>query len=676
MRDIADHAKWPSSEFVESLDSELSAARRAFDDLGNDPNPLPVFAQVSELQAQVAGLKDTLAGLRIELDRIHASDGWKSLTVYYKLRNRLLPDQSRRQAFVTKLVLCARWFQRAVSTTKRRLDPFARQRAYFDWIARNEPGLDELDRQRKARFSRPIRIRVVASIRPSASAALVAAMINSVLAQTYADWELCLVESRSLDAEISQMLIERSKCDPRIRVVLLPETRGTANMNAALESAGGTHVMLLNDNDTLAPFALFEVAQALDEDLRADFVYSDEDRLDAAGRRSAHHFKPDWSPDSLRSHNFIGRLFVLKRQLLERIGGLRDGPADAQDYDLTLRATELAEKILHIPKVLYHRRHSALDGKTHAAARQAVQDHLRRSAIEGIANEANVPGVHQVVRCLPHEPLVSIIIPTCDQQPVLERCVESIARSTYKNTEIILVENNSRESATFTYYRKLTSSQRVRLLTWDKPFNYSALNNFAAAHALGEVVLLLNNDTKVLTPDWIERMLEHALRPEVGAVGAKLIFPDDTIQHGGVVLGIGGVAGHAHLNFPRESPGYQNRLAAIQNVSAVTAACLMMRKRVFEEVGGFDEKFMVAFNDVDLCLRIRQTGRWIVWTPYAELYHYEQKTRGRDTTAAKKALLTHEMRDFMSKWWDVLQQADPFYSPNLSLEIADFTLKG
>jgi len=280
-----------------------------------------------------------------------------------------------------------------------------------------------------------------------------------------------------------------------------------------------------------------------------------------------------------------------------------------------------------------------------------------------------------VVRSLPGEPLISIIIPTCDQQPVLARCLQSISRSTYKNTEIILVENNSREAATFDYYHRLTVTPRVRLLNWDRPFNYSAVNNFAVSHAHGEVIVLLNNDIEVLTPDWLERMLEHAMRPEVGAVGAKLIFPDNTIQHGGVVLGIGGVAGHAHLNYPRHSPGYQSRLAAIQNVSAVTGACLMMRKRTYQEIGGLDEKFMIAFNDVDLCLRIRQTGRWIVWTPYAELYHYEQKTRGRDTTAPKKALLTREMHAFMSKWWEVLQEGDPFYSPNLSLDVADFTLK-
>ena len=279
------------------------------------------------------------------------------------------------------------------------------------------------------------------------------------------------------------------------------------------------------------------------------------------------------------------------------------------------------------------------------------------------------------MRSLPSEPLISIVIPTRDQQPVLARCLDSIERSTYRNYEILLVENNSKEDATFNYYTKILDGIRVRLIKWDKPFNYSAINNFAVSRTRGEVVLLLNNDTEIINPDWLERMLEHALRPEVGAVGAKLFFPDDTIQHGGVVLGIGGVAGHAHVHYPRESLGYQNRLMAIQNVSAVTGACLMIRKEVFEEVGGFDEQFAIAFNDVDLCIRLRQLGYWNVWTPHAELYHYEQKTRGRDTTPAKKSLLTHEMHAFMSKWWELLQQGDPFYSPNLSLDVADFSLK-
>ena len=286
-----------------------------------------------------------------------------------------------------------------------------------------------------------------------------------------------------------------------------------------------------------------------------------------------------------------------------------------------------------------------------------------------------MPEVNEVVRALPRTPLVSIIVPNRDQQQVLARCLKSIACSSYANYEVLVVENHSQQAATFAYYRELAEQPRVRLLTWDRPFNYAAVNNYAASEVRGEVLLLLNNDTEVLNVDWLERMLEHALRPEVGAVGAKLYYPDGSIQHGGVVVGIGGVAGHVHRGCPREDYGYFRRLVAVQNLSAVTGACLMMRKSVFEEVGGLDERFILNFNDVDLCLRIRKQGYWIVWTPFAELLHDESKTRGYEDTPEKHARFTAECQGFLQRWCDLVEAGDPFYNPNLTLDAEDFSLR-
>jgi O-antigen biosynthesis protein len=634
-------------------------------------------AYVAALERDLETYKGMFADNYGALMMIRASHGWQLLCRYYRLRDRLLPAGSRRWRIAKHLFDGARRVARGVWRTARWIGAGALPDLYAYWIQRNEPGPDQLARQRAARFPQPVKISIVTPTYET-PAAFLKAMLQSVCEQSYADWELCIADGGSRSAEVRAVLETEARRDPRVRVAFLPRNEGIAgNSAAALALATGDYVAFLDHDDLLAPFALYEVARAINQDPDADVLYSDEDKIDSAGvRRSEPRFKPDWSPDVLRCHNYICHL--------EQVGGLRPGFDGAQDYDLILRASERAKKIVHIPKILYHwRMHGGSTAQragaksyTNEPGRRALQEHLTRQGIEGVVADSPHPNLFQTTYKLTRRPLVSLIVATRDQAAMLTRCLDSVARSGYDRREILLVENNSKEPATFACYEQLAGRPDVRLLTWDRPFNYAALNNWAAAQAHGEMLVFLNNDVEAITPDWIERMLEHAQRPEVGAVGAKLYYPDDTIQHGGVVLGVGGgVAGHAFGRYPRAATGYDCRLISLQNLSAVTAACMMMRKDVFEEVGGFDEGFVLAYNDIDLCLRVRRAGYLIVWTPLAELYHHESATRGYDDRPEKQARFQSEIRRFLMKWGDQLWKGDPYYNPNLSLEGADFSFR-
>jgi GT2 family glycosyltransferase len=631
--------------------------------------------RIEELQTNWARDKRHLSQLEIDLEKIYKSDGWRVLNRYYLLRNRLVPVGSRRHKLVRAFWRCARGLAKAGN-------PHQMEDTYQNWIKTHEPNARELKRQRKHRFNLRPRISIAVPMYQTPLKFL-ASMIDSVRQQTYSDWELCLADGHSPDPAVRRMLRRYAALDPRIRVAFLPENRGIAgNTNAAIELATGAYVALLDHDDTLAPFALYEVVQAINQNPAADFIYSDEDRLDEKELRVDYHFKPDWSPDALRCHNYICHLMVVERDLLLRIGGFRPGFDGSQDYDLALRGTEQARAVVHIPKVLYHWRKNPASftagprlKEAQEAALRAIQDHLRRTGIAGTARHNSTIHTFQVERTLPRQPLVSIVIPTQDQQPTLARCLESIARSTYTHYEILLVENGSKESATFAYYKELEKNPRVRLLTWDRPFNYAAVNNFAARQARGEILLMLNNDTEAINRDWLERMLEHALRPEVGIVGAKLYYPNDTIQHAGVVMDAFGLPCHIHHNSPAHSGGYVHRLVITQNLSAVTGACAMMRKQVFEEIGSFDERFVLAYNDVDLCLQCRQHGYWVVWTPHAEMYHHESMTRGPEDTLEKQSRFEAEKKLLQSKWPAYGPLGDPFLNPNLALNGPNLTLR-
>ncbi len=557
--------------------------------------------------------------------------------------------------------------------------------AYQRWIIANEPTVLELEAQTKHTFKIQPKISIIVPVY-NTPLEFLEPMIKSVKNQTYVNWELCLADGSS-QPETRTHLQQLAGNEGRIQIKYLKTNQGIAgNTNAAIELATGEYLTFLDHDDTLAPFALYEVALAINATPLADLIYSDEDKLTRRGRtRLKPHFKPDWSPDTLRSYNYITHLMVIKRTLLDKIGHIREGFEGSQDYDLVLRATEQAKKIVHIPKILYHwREHqnstsSNIKSKSYASysTKKAVAAHLDRLKMTGRVVDGPFFGSARVLFTLPTPPpLVSIIIPTKDQTELLKDCVESIiSHSTYFNYEIILTDNGSVEAATRSLYAKFKKNPQIKIVNWDKPYNFSAINNYAVTQASGSQLLFLNNDTEVISSDWLEAMLEFAARSDVGAVGAKLLYPDATFQHAGVILGIGGVAGHSHKYLPTNSHGYFGRLVVPQNLSAVTAACAMIPRAVFEAVGGFDEGYSVAFNDVDLCLKIRGLGKLIVWTPHAQLYHLESKSRGYEDTPEKQARFKQEIDRIQARWGDVLKQGDPYYNPNLSLTKEDFSLR-
>ncbi|KAB8043588.1 glycosyltransferase family 2 protein [Janthinobacterium aquaticum] len=509
--------------------------------------------------------------------------------------------------------------------------------------------------------------------------------IESVRQQIYPNWELCIADDCSSDPEIRSILERYQREDSRIKIVLRSENGHiSAASNSAIDIATGDWIALLDHDDLLSEQALFWVVEAINKAPDVRLIYSDEDKIDADGVRSGPYFKTDWNRPLFYSHNMISHLGVYQTALLREIGGFQIGMEGSQDYDLALRCIERIDdsQIHHIARVLYHWRvHSdstamSGDAKPYAqlAGERALKAHLLRRSID--ASVEIVTGGYRVRYALPAQlPLVSLIIPTRNGLDLLRTCVQSIlALTTYPDYEILIVDNGSDDPDTLAWLIAVQSDQRVRVLRDDRPFNYSALNNGAARHARGEVLGLLNNDLEVITPDWLDEMVSHALQPGIGAVGARLWYPDNTLQHAGVIVGLGGVAGHAHSRMLRHHSGYFGRASLLSAFSAVTAACLVIRKSIYDEVGGLNEvELEVAFNDVDLCLRVRELGYTNVLTPYAELYHYESATRGLDDTAEKSARFGREVRYMMERWESLLQR-DPAYSPNLTLQHGDFSL--
>lgn len=512
--------------------------------------------------------------------------------------------------------------------------------------------------------------------------------LDSVLAQVYRNWQLCVADDASPDGRVMRVLEEYAARDRRIQVVRRSRNGHiSAASNSALALAGGEYVALLDHDDELRPHALLEMAEAILADPGLRLLYSDEDKIDSAGRRFDPYFKPDWNPDLLRSQNYVCHFTLIHRELVHAAGGFREGYEGSQDHDLVLRCVERLrpEQIRHLPMVLYHWR--AIPGSTAArrdakdyaavAGLKAVSDHLRRCH-PGARAEALPHGHYRVRWPLPAQPpRVSLIVPTHDRADLLKVCVDSVfARSTYRNFELVVVDNRSSAPETLAYLDELRGRERVRVLGYDAPFNYSAINNWAVERCDGAVVALVNNDIEVISPDWLEEMVGHALRPEVGAVGAMLYYPDDVIQHAGVVLGVWGVASHFYQNQPRGYPGHGGRALVAQNVSAVTGACLVVRREVYRQLGGLDEhNLAVAFNDVDFCLRAREAGYRNVWTPFAELYHHESASRGKEDTPEKAERFRSEA-EYMKRRWSRgnLLMDDPAYNPNLSLMSANSEL--
>ncbi|MBI3584166.1 MAG: glycosyltransferase [Nitrospinae bacterium] len=504
--------------------------------------------------------------------------------------------------------------------------------------------------------------------------------IDSVLNQMYLNWELCIADDCSTKSHVKEVLESYKNKDSRIKIKYLLQNQGISlTSNEAISLANGEFIGLLDNDDELAPNALYEVVNLLQGHPDADMIYSDEDKITPEGKRYNPFFKPDWSPDLFLSQMYSCHFGVYRKKIIDEIGRFREEFDGSQDYDLVLRLTEKTNNIFHIPKILYHWR--VIKGSTAAeytakasdnASLKALTDALRRRSIKGSVEKGTYNSLFRVKREILTNPRVSIIIPTKDQVELLKDCVESILNKTdYQNYEIAIVENNSIQKNTMEYLNKLAiENKNIKVLNYTRQFNFSAINNYAVSKVDSEIVLFLNNDMEVKSSEWLSAMVEHVQREDVGAVGSKLLFPNDSIQHAGVILGIGSVAGHAFKGLQSNiNQSYFGHADAIRNYSAVTGACLMVRKKVFEEIGGFDElNLPIAFNDIDLCLRLRERGYLIIYTPYAVLYHYESASRGYRIDPDPEA-------DYMIKRWKHILYTDPYYNVNLTLYREDFSIR-
>lgn len=562
--------------------------------------------------------------------------------------------------------------------------------AYHQWFLNHRTTEEALKRQRACHREDDPRISILVPVYNTPLQYL-EEMVRSVQNQSYENWELCIGDGSvaadgSRNRELAAALERYARADSRIKYVLLEKNGGISeNTNEAAALATGTYIGLLDHDDVLEPDALFEVAQAIRLH-QAQVVYTDEDKVSMdLSEYFDPNLKPDFSPDLLCSHNYITHFFVVEKKIFDEVGGFRKAYDGAQDYDLIFRCTEQTDRIRHVPKVLYHwRMHknsTAENPKSklyaYEAGKAAVEGHLERMNTPGKVERMKLWGMNRVSYDTPGDPLVSVIIPNMDHIKDLDRCLRSILkRSSYRNLELLVIENNSKEQETFAYYERIQKEfPQVRVIRWEREFNYSAINNFGVKHAKGDYLLLLNNDTELLEPDSIREMLGHCMRENVGCVGAKLLFGDDTVQHAGIVLGFGGFAGHVFSGLKKNDLGFMMRARITGNYSAVTAACLMVRRQVYEEAGGLTEAFAVALNDVDFCLKVREKGHVNVFTPFSLWHHYESKSRGYEDTPEKKERFQKEIDRFRSRWGALVDAGDPYYNPNFSVNQAPFTLK-
>lgn len=561
---------------------------------------------------------------------------------------------------------------------------------YGPWFEQNKATGQELEHQRKTKWKHPVCISIAVPVYRTPEEYL-RQMIDSVQSQTYPHWELCIANGSPEDQKLTEILDTYAESDSRIHVKHLSENAGIAgNTNAALEMAGGEYVGLLDHDDLLAPDALFEIASALKKcrDKRTampEVLYTDEDKVSADLKE---HFqpnlKPDFSPDLLRSNNYICHFLVVMRSLLVKIRGFDSRYDGAQDYDFILRCTEQAKAVYHIPKILYHWRTHAQStadnpiSKQYAydAGKRAIEAHLKRVGLDGEVNRRKEFGFYRVRYTVQGQPLISIVIPNKDEKETLKKCLDSIReRTSYGNYEIIIVENNSKTQEIFEYYKEIDGRNHVHVVYWDKDFNYSAINNYGIRHAKGDYIVCLNNDMEIISEDWLDEMLGYCQRPDTGIVGVRLYYPDDTVQHAGIIVGLGGIAGNIFVGLKRLHTGYMHRDSLVQNLSAVTAACMMVKREAYEAVSGFEETLAVAFNDVDFCLKVRSAGYLVVYDPYVELYHYESKTRGAEDTKEKVERFQNEIEYMRSHWLPILKEGDPYYNKNLSLTKWNYSLK-
>lgn len=548
---------------------------------------------------------------------------------------------------------------------------------YDTWLRIMRVSRQELFEQRKTKFSYAPKFSVVVPLYHT-PAKFLKDLVRSMMYQSYANWELCLVNASPEDVHLTSLLENWAMRDKRIRVIRLEKNLGIAqNTNAGIAASTGEFIAFLDHDDFLEPDALFCYADALNKDKTIDVFYSDEDKTDEyAAHYFYPHFKSDFNIDLLHANNYMCHFLAVRKSLVDTVGGLNEKFDGAQDYDFVLRLTEHTKKIYHCPRILYHWRCSnqstaANQGnKMYAihAGKAALNAHYKRLGWNARAQEGAVDGWYQTKFTLKEEPLVSILIPNKDHTDDLDVCLNSFfERADYQNYEFIIIENNSVLPETFAYYEKIEKEHdNVKVVYWEAGFNYSAINNFGFKFAKGDYIMLLNNDVELITPDIFQSMLGFCMRPEVGIVGAKLLYNDHTVQHAGVLVGAGGLADHVFKGIHEDDPGYMGRAISSQDVSAVTAACLLVKRSVYEEVGGLEDEFQVAFNDVDFCLKVRKAGYLIVYDADVKLFHYESKSRGMEDTTERFIRFGNEMMLLNSKW-DILSTfVDPYYNPNLS----------
>lgn len=631
--------------------------------------------QLGETSAELQRAAQQLQEIAQHVANLESSFGWRLSAAFRRRRERLFPEGTRRRTWTDLTQKGARILLfdgisglRSAWRKHRQMRAPAQSASYVDWIARHEPSPQELlqQRQQASRFQFQPLVSVVMPVY-NPDLAILQEAVRSLAAQTYGNWELCAAGSAS--AEVAAELSRLADSEKRIRLKWLPQNLGiSGNSNECLRLAAGEFVTFLDQDDVLSPFAFYEVVKRLNFQPDLDFIYTDKDLLAADGsKRFSPLFKPEWSPEIMLSANYLAHMSVIRRELIERAGAFRPEFDGAQDWDLFLRVLSLTDRIGHVPVVAYHWRElpssaaSGIKAKPYAQQKQleVVTSHLQRAGLQATAALAP-SGPLRVTWPVSGQNLVSIIIPNRDKVGLLRRCIESLTKVTaYKKFEIVVVENGSKEGETFQYYEEIQQQGKSRVVVFDQPFNYSAVNNFGARHAAGSLLLFLNNDTEAIDPEWLEEMVRWAERPEIGAVGAKLLYPDRRIQHAGVVVGLSGFAGHVYSGCREGEWGSFGSSEWYRDFLAVTGACVLVRREVFEKAGGFDERFELCGSDVEFCLRLREHGYRIVYTPFAKVLHHESATRGT-------AIPAHDFQQSFACYERYLKEGDPYFNPNLS----------
>ncbi len=635
-------------------------------------------AKNEKLTYRLADSQREVEDLTRKLDKIKGSIFWKMAKPFRVVINFFIATKNR--------ILC---HGNPKGIARKLVNKYREKRAIKIHGTGSFPSAAQRKAEEETKFSRDIKISILVPLYNTPEKFL-REMIESVQVQTYKNWELCLADGSDAEhAFVGEICNAYREKDPRIVYKKLEKNEGiSGNTNQCYQMATGDYIGLFDHDDLLHPSVLYEYMKVICEQ-NADYIYCDEATFkgNSINHMITLHFKPDFAPDNLRANNYICHFSVFKKELLSGGELFRSQFDGSQDHDMILRLTQKAEKIVHVPKILYYwRSHkgsvaSGIDAKTYAidAAKGAIAEHLKGFGYKNFEIESTraFATIFRIRYDVTARPKVSIVIANKDHVEDLSRCVESIINvSTYDNYEIVIVENNSETQEIHTYYEEISQHPLVRVVEYKGAFNYSKINNLGVEHTTGDYVLLLNNDTQVITPNWIEEMLMYALRDDVGVVGAKLYYEDRTIQHAGIVVGLGAhrTAGHTHYRIPEANVGYMGKLCYAQNVSAVTGACMMVKKSLYEELGGLDEEFAVALNDVDFCLKVREKGLLNIFTPFAELYHFESKSRGSDKNDSRAIRYQQESDRFKIKWEKVLAAGDPYYNPNFSLDHSDFTV--